>query len=1037
MIENLSIGNKARSIENQARAADPKISAWVTASAGSGKTTVLVNRILRLLLSGAEPGRILCLTYTTAGAVEMKNRVMKLAAELAIMQDSELRARLDKIDPGADMDAARGVFLKLVDAAVPMRIHTIHAFCQNVLRSFPIEAGVAPGFGMIDEAEAASMRIESWRDIVKMAKGKESADLGAAFYHIVGNVSEASFADLRDQLLSGHAKWRDVSEEAIRELILPMGISQGFIDYPELYARRVAAGAPCDLLREALPVLKASGANMRKMAARMSGFLQADDEDARVRKLEDYALAFLTEEGSARANHPTKDIRESWPDIAEAIAAEAARLRDAMDVLHRIEIFKMTRSIAVMARALQAVYAARKADAGVMDFDDLIVTTLRLFSQPGISEWILYKLDGGISHILVDEAQDTSGMQWRIVDALLDNFFAVGSAGGDKTLFVVGDKKQSIYGFQGADAELFSRYRNEFFERAEGAMQELPLEISFRSTRNVLAVVDAAFESVFPGGRHYAYRDDVPGYVELVPLVKPSADTESEMLRPPVEVVDARSSRYDAASILARKINKLIHDGYRPGDIMVLVRRRANARPASVALRSLGIPVAGANREILNENIAVMDMLSLARFTQYPYDDLSLAEVLKSPMFGLDDDDLFQLCHGRPGSVLDALPEDLRARLLGLVRRAGQETPHEFFSSLFVANRQAFEERLGLSGVAALEAFADLAQQYDISKIGKSMTGFADWFSSAEREAPAADNADINAVRILTAHGAKGMEARVVFLFDAAFSTPVQKDRIVWVDGVPIFKNEKFKSALSEIRDDVTARDSDELKRLMYVAMTRARDMLYIMGWEGGKQESEESWHSVIRSALERIGAARIHDEILARIGAEIVDDEVLAFGEYAPAGDAHVAAEARHFDAPEFFRRPPTAAENLKTREYFTSLAPSEAVLHGISEHKRIEKMSDIEGAKEFPEARFIFENPSRREVEIMTTDGMMRIDRLVNTTEAVWVIDYKTDQDENPDRHRDQLEKYRAAAQELFPGSTVRAAVLWTVSGRLEEIV
>ncbi|MDR3126683.1 MAG: UvrD-helicase domain-containing protein, partial [Rickettsiales bacterium] len=724
--------NPTDSIENQRLAADPGASAWVSASAGTGKTTVLVGRLLRLFLSGADPGKVLCLTYTNAGAIEMQSRVLSKVRSWAAMDGRKLAEELRRLGSDAPPDTARGLFPKLADSAAPLKIHTIHAFCQSMLKRFPIEAGAPPRFSILDENEAENMLAQAWRAVVKKARNKEDEELSRAMAYIVENASENEFEDIRSELVSSREKWRDAAPESLIARIFPYPVQADMIENPDLARAKAVSRIPEDWISHFIGASAESSPSMKKQGEALLAFLSLETEGERAARFDDYAGIFLTSEGEARKNLVVKELREKHPKMAEAMDAEAERVRLASDMLARAGIYNMTRALMSVGREIQREYAAQKDETGALDFDDLIIKTGELFSKPGISPWILYKTDGGISHILVDEAQDTSDAQWRIIDALSENFFA---PGGDKTLFVVGDKKQSIYGFQGADAAKFAQYKELFSRRATEAgyrFLDLPLDLSFRSAKNILALVDKSFEGIWDDKtQHFAWRADYDGYVEIVPLVKPFEDEEKNMLKPPVEAAKARNSQYDLASILAQKIRGLIESGYAPRDIMVLVQRRANARPVEAKLREAKIPVSGAQRENIGDNIAVADLISLAKFTQYPYDDLSLCEALKSPIFDMDDDDLTRLCYGRgERSVLDMADGGLKRELETLIKDSGTMSPFRFFSGIISRHRRRFISRLGRGAADALDSLVDAALLYDRAKVGKSMAGFLEWFES-------------------------------------------------------------------------------------------------------------------------------------------------------------------------------------------------------------------------------------------------------------------------------------------------------------------
>lgn len=461
---------------------------------------------------------------------------------------------------------------------------------------------------------------------------------------------------------------------------------------------------------------------------------------------------FLTKDGAARADSRfiTKALREAHPGIADVLC----RARDdfaAIEVKRRaLDCSLATAALLRLADAIIQRYEDAKAQRTAMDFDGLISKTASLFQRSDASAWVLFRLDADLRHILVDEAQDTSPSQWALVRALTTEFFA-GEGVEDRTdtLFAVGDEKQSIYGFQGADPRQFADTGQDYSARARAAQQpwiEAPLTLSFRSTRAVLEAVDLVFANreqtsgLTADGRpirHFAHRDGEAGLVEIWPVVKPQAHDAAPAWEPFSEKAGVPPSANLLAARIAQQIRHWLDRREKlqslnrpicPGDILILVRKREPfAGPMVRALKSLDIPVAGADRMMLTSQLAVMDLMALGDALLLPEDDLTLAALLKSPVFGMNDDDLFNIGHGRKGSLWTALVEkaaqnsayaDAIRRLEAWRAAAARQKPFDFYMARLETDglRQQLLARLGPDASDAIDEFVNLALTYEQSE---------------------------------------------------------------------------------------------------------------------------------------------------------------------------------------------------------------------------------------------------------------------------------------------------------------------------------
>jgi ATP-dependent helicase/nuclease subunit A len=886
---------------DQARASDPLVSAWVGASAGSGKTKVLTDRVLRLLLERDQPpNRILCLTFTKAAAAEMATRLAKRLGEWAVADDATLEQQIAALTDGTPPDArrlrhARELFARVLELPGGMRISTIHAFCQSLLRGFPLESGLTPQFGIIEDAEAAALLAEA-REAMLAAPGAQAEALEA----LAGLVPPDDFSKLVAALASDRGKLAAALGRVggLAGLRAAVGRLLGLADGAEERALVEAACRAGDGLVAIARLKQASrNDNDRARAERMLAWLELHPE-ARAARWDEWCAIFLTEKGTPRAALCTKQVGACHAEIVAAMQAEAERLVAVEGSRRACRLLAATCALLGLAAPVLEGYEARKRHRGLLDYDDLIRRAREVLTDPG-SAWVLFKLDGGLDHVLLDEAQDSNPAQWGIAAALTEEFFAGEGAAQarsprPRTVFAVGDVKQSIYGFQGADAAGFATWRDHFGRACATlgeALREVQLTVSFRSTAPVLALVDAVFAAgearagVVEGEEPLMHRSDrigQAGAVELWPMLEAGeveAPTPWEVPEEPPQ--HAAGPEALLAEALAARIATWLREGetlpargraMRPGDILILVRRRTGAFvPRLVrALKERNVPVGGADRIALIEQIAVQDLLALADVLLLPEDDLQLAALLKSSLVGLTEDELFALAHGRPGRLWEALrvhrgaagsrlgaAADWIARLMA---RADLATPHALFAEVLGEHRGRAKllARLGPDAADPVDEFLNAALAYERAH-PPSLQGFVQWLRQGGAEVKREAESSADAVRIMTVHGAKGLEAPVVILPDTV--APGAPDRGVrWTpDGLPLWapRKEHHAPAYTALLEAEKRRRAEEEHRLLYVALTRAEDRLLVCGWQRRRPKNGDwppgCWYDLVAQGFARL----------------------------------------------------------------------------------------------------------------------------------------------------------------------------------------
>lgn len=1131
----------------QRLAADPGLSAFVTANAGSGKTKTLIDRVARLLLAGAQPETILCVTYTKAAAAEMQRRLFLLLGEWSVCDDVSLREALAKLE-GATPDAydhrglskARALFASALETPGGLKIQTIHAFCEKLLRRFPLEAGVSPGFRVMDDAASAAIAGAARKAVARHAlKGEGrvaeayarfsvALDFGSfqsmfgAFETARGRLADyiarnGGLAGTMDDVWSVCGFDAPTEPDALEAEVMAELDRQTWTDCAEV----LALGTKTDQKNAA--VLKAIAANPTATLA-------------------DCLAALFTEKGEGTPATWVAKTSGLKPreQLRMFLLSEQDRLERARDQMRAAQVAIDTGSALILANAYLTAYGIEKSSSGSLDFSDLIEKTRDLVASRPMAAWVLFKLDGGIDHILVDEAQDTAPEQWEIVRALTEEFFSGAGAPTsrerlERNMFVVGDQKQSIYSFQGARPELLFQEFEFHRDRASGAgfrFERVDLLTSWRSTPHVLRFVDAAFApeelagAILPRAEiepivHTAVRTD-HGCVDLWPLEREEKVEITGAWDAPLDQESEGSANKRLAEKIAGEIAGLIargdtvhdKDGPRPataGDVLILVRRRkALFEEILRALKHRKIPVAGADRLALSEHIVFDDLVAIARFAQFPSDELTLAALLRSPFCDLSDDSLYALAKGRGRENLiavlrrrqDEAPEwRAAAELLTWVRDAARTLrPFELYSQLLglpdAAGRSMRQRLLGRLGGEAEDALDEfLAQVLAAENRGvEDLESLAAAFASLDITVKREMESGRDEVRVMTAHGAKGLEAPIVFLPETTLSRTAR--------GSPLLATQKGGflwsaskagdcQASGEAREWRAKKDEDEAYRLLYVALTRARDRLVLCGRvaANAKEENIKGWWGAINDAFEHSDVSQDKRSIRSN-GMEIVrfgpDPQALGAGAaivntISPvpawaAVEAKAEAYARYaspsqlgedvvtpaasplirtqglgrFRRGDLIHRLLQVLPDLPTADRASAAGRILARERDLNDEQRAEMIGAALGVLE--DARFaeVFGPGSRAEVSVAGTASRLpaglaisgRIDRLVVLPDRVLVADFKTNRP-SPQRIEDadpaylrQMAIYAAVLADIFEGRTIEAALVWTDGPKLMAV-
>jgi len=1153
----------------QRLASNPDLSVWVNASAGSGKTKVLTDRILRLLLphgpdmKGTPPERILALTYTKAGASEMIARLHRDLSVWASMDERDLSAHLDKNLFGRtptqdELEAARQLFARVLDTPGGLKVMTIHSFCQSVLARFPLEAGISPNAIAMEEDEAKQLLDLAKKQVFKNIDPKGIGPINESV-RLLGD-AYPSPTEL-EKFLNECLSHRDVFEQQLKQYFGVDGIFTALCSSLNIAPHEtdeavVSAFCEKPARFECATALISVLQTNKKYHETINGLQIFKDTNINKRAAlyDHYKNCFLTKDLT-----PRKAIKKSLEAYDSMHNTDISRLYDLeVQQLCALESKRViirqihaTRAFFHLVSSVLEHYEVLKHQQGRLDFDDMIIKTLNLLrgqndvlkhyisDKASSQAWVLYKLDGGIDHLLIDEAQDTSPLQWEILKTIGEEFFAGLSANqNERTVFVVGDEKQSIFSFQGAQPDKFEDMRFWFQQKLKAVQKELQkvdLTVSFRSTIPILSLVDHVFYDRDNLGtsylNHTAFRAEQAGHVELWPFIQTDKDRTEEigdlLKKHSVPLKNTEESSY----LMAKKIGDMIKnwidqkeilEGYgrpiEPQDILILVRtRKTFARQMIRTLKRNGIPVSGADRMVLGDQIVIEDLCAAARFARLPDDDLTLACLLKSPWIGINEETLFDLCNKRTDSLWNQVQKNgdniIVKWLEKLIEYGASETIYDFFSFLIyhpcpqnkTSGLAAIKTRLGDDALDPLDEFLSLSLAFSKKEPGSGLERFLQHLEQEDITIKRQLEEAKGAVRLMTIHGSKGLQAPIVFLPDTVFPMGgLRGDRIFWPtkDGqkeIPplILPNkDDMPEILEPLVHEKNRLRQEEYNRLLYVAMTRAEERLYVGGFANralSDTQRELSWYTLVENGFRRLSENKQIKIISTENGPHYQWTVVrTADADKKPAAASET--PQTHVLCPDYIDEP--LSKELGTYEILNPSVQDlsdldktkdpivETTLHrlkrGTALHKLFQFLPDLpedgreRAAKLFldktlrhteadgeisqliqnvlailghPSFTHIFGKGSIAEVPItgLIDEKTMisgQIDRILITDNEIFILDYKTNRSppdnetEIPNAYRKQMAAYVRALKIAYPDKHVRAAILWTQGPKLMEL-
>ncbi len=1139
----------------------------MTASAGSGKTSVLTNRVVRLLLENVPPSQILCITYTKAAAAEMLGRVRQKLAQWATMTPEELQSDVsDMLGDAATLlqtQRARGLFAKVMEAEEGLRIHTIHAFCQSMLQRFPLEAGVSPHFNVLDERQSRELMAEVKEFLLSgiyeaHVPQEKLPALREAMAQLIEIKSESALVELLNGMITDRAKfqaqlqpyghdWQRLKQDVWAQMKLPQDMTRETL----FTAQLLPLMQRYDVYAKVLELLaEANTATDKKTADCLKKFLRRlEQADMNVAQ-RDFFEIFIKQDGDPFDRLYTTKYQKSDPALHEQMKNIQEKLVEYLSQLSALEMAECTQAALIVADTLLSEYERRKKLRGALDYDDQILQCQALLQRSSAAAWVQYKLDGGISHILLDEAQDTSPAQWDVLMPMIREFFSgEGQRSYTRTLFVVGDEKQSIYSFQGARPEMMQQKREEIAALAAAAgtpLKIVPMSQSFRSAPEILNAVDMVFANEWPKAGaalsekqilHSTTRKHAKGKVVVWPVVQEMENDENEDIPTEQEGLEITGnfsppryqSRTNAKRVMAQKVAQTIKGWIdqgvvlpstgkpiHAGDILILLRHRgAVLREMIKELKRAGVAVAGADRLEILEEIAVQDMLALARFALLPADDYSLACVLKSPLFGWSEALLQRVAFDRAEhslwqrmGQLAQSDEEIAAtyqQLSNILARVDYLPPHALFTYVLenLGGWKKMQQRLGEACVDPLQELLNLAYDYAQEHVG-SMLGFLEMLVQMQPELKRESGESSHEVRVMTVHHSKGLQAPVVIIPDAMSEIPHRNSLNVkwyWNSAgqlmLPATAQGRQLPSWQEAKEASLEAEKREECRLLYVAMTRAQDYLYVSGTagtikEGSNAKPKTHWYGWIWDGLQTQLAPQ------ACVGGDVWEGEMMVLGE----GNEEVSAPSSEKTVlpavPDWIFEVPTGAsenavkrlvasqtdeEKVAAGKVFSPLMHEALMKRGVVIHQLLQALPSVaEDAQELlaqrllqrlapewpveekeralqqiftilqePPFGLLFSAASRAEVPVVghfqQPDGSWlelvgQVDRLVVTEKEVWIVDYKTNQHvakdaaDVPRAYHVQMARYASILKHIYPRHTIRTAILYTAGPRWIEL-
>lgn len=1039
----------------------PAYSSWISASAGTGKTKLLTDRVLNLLINKIDPENILCLTFTKAAKGEMLSRINENLYYWSKMDSGKLKAYLEETYnqeySEGQVAYAKNLYIQNAILSKKIKIYTIHAFCQNILQKFPIEAGIRPAFRVIDEKESRSI-------LNKIIFSNQFLDNMSI--DILKHVSLFSFKEL-------------LADNAIQLQRLPISgyiINEHLVssEYNRFFGNQNDIETPDDILLKLQNFITRKFHNIKfqddNLTLIITNFIKST-ELTFLNNFEELKTIFITAAGTPRKKLLSK-ISKDYIFLNDMLEIQS-KFVDALQEIHAYQIKEKSSLLYNTSIEILDRYKAEKNKLNLLDYEDLIKCTNYLLSQSATREWVKYKLDGGISHILVDESQDTSVNQWNIIYNLLSDFFSgQGISNEDKTIFVVGDTKQSIYSFQGARPDLFVPTKNLIKAQCINANKQfldIELETTYRLPKAIYEFVDKVFsnnKNIETLPKLSCNRTTDYSSIEIMELTPKIV--LPELFWPSPEIFSKITlTELDHAKRIASYVKNLLDSKIyitskkrlvKPGDILILVQKRTKLNHyISSELTNLGIRVAGLDRICLNESLAIKDLLSIAKFVINADDDLNLASLLKSPYINFDDDYLSPFIGKKLWyQIIISENHPILLKLEYFKSLAARVDIYNFFLTIINENNilQVYRNQGAFDQIDAIKVF--LTELYTTTTNGTntSLNEVVSYFQSEDIDIKR-DLSFSDAVKIMTIHAVKGLEAPIVILADANDYITGAASSVEYIQNegseniLPIWSNSQEKHEfITNLKDNNKQEALKEYTRLLYVALTRAQDKIVITGIEN---IDSESWYNISKEAAISYFSAQEN-------GSLTYDDGIIEEGFIQKPGkleDIYIYNNHINYDAKSLASTKPDSPTQINFHEDYSlglilhkffenynhnSKNIENFISHALSMHSDSEKQEIQNLLIQACKNEYLTQLMSKKcmhEVEIAVKINnkvsLIRLDLLVIEAENIIIVDFKSDRSKILlEKYKEKLQQYKQAAGLIYPNFNILTKIFWI---RLDE--
>ncbi len=1063
----------------QLKASDPNISVWTMASAGTGKTKVLIDRLMKLLVRGANPQKILCLTFTKAAANEIKLRINQEIERWSKSDDDELQLMLKNLfgfDPKKQfLSKAKNLLPELFKSPEPIKICTIHAFCQYVLKKFPIEAGISPTFKIIDELLMHQVLEKLKKELFFEKSCKNAIKYFAQNFHettideILHEIISGKFLSLTDSFSDAQTYKGYLSQK----IGIPMNNTE---DIVQSYVLNIP-------IKEQIS-LKSENSKDAEIINSINAYLSLSLKE-KIRRWRNLNAIFLNTDQNKRVSILSKKTKDQNPHLAELLKEWQINFANLIKEIANNTALNASCYLYEIAESLLAKYQSFKVQNEYLDYEDLVFFTNKLLSKSIDKDWVLYKLDGGIDHILVDEAQDTSASQWHVIQNLISDFFSGQSRQDDRTIFVVGDEKQSIYSFQGADIKALQNTKyliSSGMKNANKDYKNVQLTNCYRSTQ---VVVDFIQKSLNQSSANFkvpdvkSMRPTSLGRVELWPMLPQLGQKKGAFWPAPTQIHTHEATKVQVSRIIASYVKNLLSKkiilpstkaAIKESDITILVQRRNAFTDLLIdSLRKEGLSVCGLDRIKLQSNLSILDVIAIAKFVLLPSDNLNCAIVLKSPLFNLKENELHEIVFGKTiwnnlCSSTNPVHKEIFSKMQDILKLYADYSVSDFFFLLLdcLGLRTLLLEANCKSDDQVIDEFLQVTKRFE-SEIGGNLYNFVDWFENNELQVKR-DPLSEGGIKIMTVHAAKGLESSVVILPNA-ISLNINENRICWIeDDCVLFLPRDKSDLITSYKALEEEKSYQEYLRLMYVALSRCKDYLIICSDSSHKEAHKSSWYSIASNAIMQLGVS-IKSELLEQLGLkgniwvlQSQDFEICKKNEelLAPKTKESLITQKWSQGSPSATALSQIASPPLEEED--------SAALYGSIVHKLLEESANGELPQEIFNHPLLFRlsleertKTISRLKNLFSTDfwqGLFndkvytevpffdhkndqsfvgRIDLLAVSEFEVRIVDYKTDafvpksEKDIPTKYLEQMHRYKTAISKIYPNQKISAFILW----------